>query len=551
MVTSLPLLLFFFFFLNDTLLFLDVSDDAGIGATHRAIWDEDAPKYYDNQYLAAGTAWADYDNDGWVDLFVTGNLDPNVLYRNQGDGAFTVSDFSDTLSLPDIPSGGAVWADYDNDGWRDLYVLNMGPNRLFRNLEGAGFTDVTTEAGVGDIGKGTTAAWGDYDADGHLDLYVTNWSCIPNCDITDFSRSRDALYHNNGNGRFTDVSGILGFEKLLGAGFAVSWVDYDNDRDLDIYVVNDKVVNSLGNVLWRNDGAGCDGWCFTDVSAASGADSVVHGMGLATGDYDNDGDLDFFFSNMVNAMVLLENRGDGTFSNITEYAGVDYLTGEAVGWGTAFFDYDNDGWLDLYLASTGLSPVIRSDGKNLESPDMLYGLAPEFGPSGMHFQYPDMLYHNQRDGTFEAIEGDLFADGNQPTMGFSTADFNRDGRVDFALTYWDIGHRLFQNNDSTALANNWIAFDLQGGHDIDRDAIGTRVKVVTTDGLSQIREVKSGSSLGAGNELALHFGLGDGDIQKVLVSWLNGKYHEYTNVAANQRCLITLEKMECGNLPGS
>ena len=125
----------FSFLLQDNLLFIDISEQAGINATHRAIWNENAPGPYDNGYLAAGTAWADYDGDGWVDLFVSGNLDPNVLYRNNGDGSFSVSEYSEMLSLPDVLSGGAAWADYDNDGWRDLYVLNMGANRLYRNLE--------------------------------------------------------------------------------------------------------------------------------------------------------------------------------------------------------------------------------------------------------------------------------------------------------------------------------------------------------------------------------------------------------------------------------
>ena len=537
--------LFFFFLLQDTILFRDVSERAGISATHSGIWNENVPVPYDNGYLAAGSAWADYDGDGWVDLFVTGNLDPNVLYRNQGDGTFEISDFSEMLSLPDIPSGGAAWADYDNDGWRDLYVLNMGPNRLFRNLAGTGFADVTAAAGVGDIGKGTTAAWGDYDEDGHLDLYVTNWSCYPECNLGDFSRSRDVLYHSNGNGSFTDVSGLLEFDKLLGSGFAVSWVDYDDDRDLDLYVINDKVINAVGNVLWRNDGAGCAGWCFTDVSSRSGADAVVHGMGLATGDYDNDGDLDFYFSNMISSMVLLENLGDGTFDNSTDYAGVAYRTGSAVGWGTAFFDYDNDGWLDLFLASTGISAVSNTDGVDLENPDMLYSLPAEYATGGMHFIYPDMLYHNQRDGSFRAMDQSLFSDGSAATMGFSTADFDRDGRVDFALTWWNSGHRLLQNNAYEGEKNNWIAIELEGGGPIDRDAIGTRVRVVTDDGLSQLRELKSGSSLGAGNELVLHFGLGEAEIERVIVSWLNGDYHEYTSVPLNQRCRITLERMDC------
>ena len=521
----------FFFFIQDDTLFHDVSDTAGIAATHRAIWDEDAPVPYADGYLAAGSAWEDYDKDGWVDLYLTGNLDPNALYRNRGDGSFSLSEHSEMLSLPGELSGGAVWADYDNDGWRDLYVLNWGANRLFRNLDGQGFADVTVAAGVGDVGKATTAAWGDYDEDGHLDLYVTNWSCYPECDLVDFARSRDTLYHNNGDGSFTDVTGLLSFERLLGSGFAVSWVDYDGDRDLDLYVVNDRVINAIGNVLWRNDGPGCAGWCFTDVSARAGADAEVHGMGLASGDYDNDGDLDLYFSNMVRAMVLLENEGDGAFSDVTERAGVGYLTGEAVGWGTAFFDYDNDGWLDLYLAATGISPI--------------------FGKTGMHYAYHDMLYHNDRDGGFSPVDQKLFAETAQPTMGFSTADYDRDGRVDYALTWWNDRHRLFRNSAYQAARNNWIAFELQGGGAIDRDALGTRVRVVSDDGLSQMRELKSGSSLGAGNELALHFGLGRASVERVVVSWLDGEYHEYTNVAANQRCLVTRTRMDCERQGGA
>lgn len=515
------------FLLNDSddIIFRDVSLEAGVISTHQAIWDENAPGRYDNGYLAAGLAWSDYDNDGWVDLFATGNLDSNVLYHNNQDGTFSVSDLSEIVSLPDIPSGGAVWADYDNDGWRDLYVLNMGANRLYRNLEGNGFEDITVEAGVGDIGKGTTAAWGDYNKDGYLDLYVTNWSCIPECDLTDFSQSRDVLYQNNGDGTFTDVSGLLTFEKLLGAGFSVSFVDYDNDLDLDIYVINDKAVNAVGNVLWRNDGAGCFAWCWTDVSEESNTDSVVHGMGLAVGDYDNDSDMDFYFSNMVREMVLLQNQGDGTFDNLTRTAGVDYVTGDSVGWGTAFFDFDNDGWLDLYLASTGLSPI--------------------YGKAGMHYQYPDMLYQNNHDGTFIPIDHEYFSPDPLPTMGFSTADFNNDGWIDYALTIWDDGHYLYQNTGIHSDNHNWISFRLTGGDGLPQDPIGTRVTVITKDGLTQTRELKSGSSLGAGNDLTLHFGLGTATVATIKVQWLNGEIDHYDKVGINQHCDLSPSELIC------
>ncbi len=513
----------------DELLFEDISTEAGITSTHHAVWDDSAPELYPDGYLAAGSAWSDYNNDGWVDLFVTGNLDPNVLYHNNQDGTFSVSEFAEILSLPDVPTGGAVWADYDNDGWRDIYVLNMGANRLFRNLAGNGFKDVTLEAGVGDVGKGTTAAWGDYNKDGYLDLYVANWSCIPACRLVDFSRSRDVLYQNNGDGTFTDMSGLLLYEKLLGAGFSVSFVDYDNDLDLDIYVVNDKAVNPIGNVLWRNDGEGCSNWCWTDVSEVSNTDSVVHGMGLAIGDYDNDNDLDFYFSNMVREMVLLENQGDGTFDNVTRDAGVHYVTGDSVGWGTAFLDFDNDGWLDLYLAATGLSPI--------------------YGKAGMHYQYPDMLYHNNHDATFTPLEPMLFSTKDPlPTMGMSTADFNNDGWIDYALTIWDDGHQLYQNMGRYGDENNWLSINLMGGRDLSLDPFGTRVVVTTVDGLVQIRELKSGSSLGAGNDLTLHFGLGESTIEQVVVHWLNGEVDIYTNIEENQRCVISVEVAVCPNM---
>lgn len=512
---------------SDELIFEDVTDIAGITATHRAIWDEDAPGRYANAYLAAGTAWSDYDNDGWVDLFVTGNLDPNVLYHNNQNGTFSVSPFSDLMSLEEIPSGGAVWADYDNDGWRDLYVLNLGANRLYRNLAGRGFDDVTQYAGVGDVGKGTTAAWGDYNNDGYLDLYVANWSCVPDCRLNNFLRSRDVLYQNNGDGTFTDVSGLLAFEKLLGAGFSVSFIDYDNDLDLDLYVVNDKAVNPVGNVLWRNDGRGCHGWCWTDVSEQANADAVVHGMGLASGDYDNDGDIDLYFSNMVRRMVLLQNQGDGTYLDMTRVAGVDYLTRYSVGWGTAFFDYDNDGWLDLYLASTGLSPV--------------YGIA------GMHYEYPDMLYHNNRDGTFTSVDHAAFSPEPLPTMGISTADYDNDGWVDYLLTHWNKGHRLYRNPGNVTTQNNWIAFKLEGHTPLPRDPMGTRVIVITRDGLEQTRELHSGSSLGAGNDVTLHFGLGESEIERILVQWVNGEVDTYTEIVKNQRCVIRPKMLECPN----
>ena len=296
-------------------VFVDETQQAGIHAVHEGEFAMDG----DEGYLGVGQAWGDYDNDGWPDLFLTGNLAPNVLYRNAQDGTFTVSQWSSQLAFPEAISGGALWADYDNDGWLDLYILNKEANTLMRNLAGQGFADVTQEAGVGDTGKGQSAAWGDFDNDGWLDLYVVNWTCMPDCKPIDFETHQDILYRNNGDGTFTDMSHTMAHDRLLGAGFAGSFLDYDNDGDLDIYVVNDEYANPIGNVLWRNDGPGCGGWCWHDAGPETGAGIVTSGMGLAVNDYDNDGDLDMYFSNMVRPMTLLTNDGIGNFCQYRGY----------------------------------------------------------------------------------------------------------------------------------------------------------------------------------------------------------------------------------------
>ncbi len=500
-------------------LFIDVSDAAGIHARHRAIWHEDVLDPYANGYLATGQAWGDFNNDGWVDLYVTGNLEPNTLYVNQQDGTFAVAAQSDQVAITNVPSGGAVWADYDNDGWRDLYVLNLGANRLFRNRHGEAFQDVTDAAGVGDMRKGTTSAWADYDNDGYLDLYVTNWSCQHACDPFDLALSQDVLYHNQGDGTFQDVSYLLDYSKLLGAGFAASFIDYDNDGDLDLYVVNDKVNNPIGNVLWRNDGAGCAGWCWTDVSAQSRTQIVAHGMGLATGDYDNDGDLDLYFSNMIKPMVLLQNQGDGTFQDMAERAGVGYETEKTVGWGTAFLDYDNDGWLDLYLAATGLAPY--------------------YGQAGMLYPFYDGLFHNNQNGSFTSIAFETHWQ-QAPSMGFATADYNNDGFVDYVVGHWNEGYRLFRNELGQQSDHHWLGLRLEGAEDVNRDAIGTHVLVTTQDGHTQMREVKSGSSMGAGNDTTLHFGLGQSNLEMVRIIWPNGVKTVCTQLTTNRIWHIAL-----------
>ena len=495
--------------------FVDVTAAAGIEAAHRGVWDPDEAR---QGYLAIGQAWGDYDGDGWLDLFVTGNLAGNTLYRNLGGGRFEVSVHSPQLSLPDVPSGGATFADYDNDGWLDLYVVNYGANRLFRNESGAGFRDVTARAGVGDTGKGASAAWGDYDSDGWLDLYVANWSCFPECETVDFTKQADRLYHNNGDGSFTDVSATLGYALTLGAGFAPAFLDYDDDSDLDIYVVNDKLQNEIGNILWRNDGAGCGHWCWTNASAGSGADLLINGMGVDAGDYDNDGDFDLYITDMVYTMYLLRNDGAGGFRNRAHSAGVALNVGpdQAVGWGAAFFDYDNDGWQDLFVASTNYHQTF-----------------PELDVSFMNAR-GDALFRNDGQGGFVDVSAASGIAADLPTLGVAYADYDQDGDLDLLTGNWNSGYRLYQNQGG---GGRWLSLELRGGADVNAGAVGSKV-YVRAGGVTQLQEVRIGAGLGGNNQPALHFGLGAAELADLRIVWANGDQCAIDGVAANQRLRI-------------
>ncbi len=499
-------------------LFANVSASVGITATHEGSWrlfKDD----FETGYLGIGQAWGDYNNDGHPDLYVTGNLTDSVLFENNGNGQFSVSPASGDVRLPGVLTGGASWADYDNDGWRDLYVLAHGANVLFRNDNGRGFVNVAEIAGVDDEGKASTAAWGDYDKDGFLDLYLANWSCFPECDPMEFAPAQDRLFHNNGDGTFTDATDMLEYEQLLGAGFTVSFVDFDNDGDLDIYVVNDSFMNppGLGNVLWRNDGPGCGGWCWVDAGEETGAGIIIEGMGLAVGDYDNDLDLDFYFPNMVNPSALMQNQGDGTFVNAARDAGVEVGPSAAVGWGTSFFDYDNDGWLDLILVATEF--------RNWDA-------APP--PDGMHFPHANFLFHNNGDGTFTEVTPESWTENPYRSMGVAYSDYDGDGWVDFVTGDWNTDYKLFRNQGNEGQDNNWLTIRLVGGGSINTDALGTRVYLTTADGRTMMQEVKSGSSLGAGNDTALHFGLGESTVDELSVVWPNGNRVFYRGVTPNQ-----------------
>ncbi len=477
-------------------LFKNVSYQAGV--THNR-WSFDH---------TIGIAWGDYDNDGWVDLYVTDSGYPNSLYHNNQDGTFSVSSLNETVALTDQESGGAIFADFNNDGWKDLFVAGWGENTLFQNDRGMGFIDITAQSGL--LGRGEnskSASWGDFDQDGYLDLYIANWSCYPRCGRPMVGES-DRLYHNNGDGTFSDVTALLG-SKVEGAGFIASFTDFDNDGDLDIYLINDEFINPIGNALWRNEGPGCDGWCFTEISTPSNADTHLMGMGITTTDYDNDGDLDYYFSN-AGPMAFLQNLGDGTFQEVAAEIGLDAPL--RIGFGMIALDYDNDAWQDLYLAVPAY--VGRDD-----------------VPA-------NPLFHNNGDGTFTRVCCHSGAADVGSTLGVAYADYNQDGWVDFLIGSFNQGYELYQNQALAGDENHWITFELRGGGPVNLDAVGTKI-ILTASGITQTQELQAGSSVSAGNELILHFGLGHAQrASEIKIIWPDGLTQNFENIPADRRVLL-------------
>ena len=525
----------------DRPVFTDVTSDAGIDFLHTRL-------RFDAVDVGAGVVVFDFDSDTLHDIYVTSNNGPNALYRNNGDGTF--SDVAAAARVDDKGGGtanGACTADYDNDGDPDLYVAHFGPSRFYRNNGDGTFANVTSRAlgSVKRLERTTGCAWGDYDRDGFVDLVVVNHTRISaNVDIfgvpvnlvrqnPDFLELHDPLilYHNSGDGTFEDRSALLGdttsptlsgpLGNMWGSGFQPGWLDYDNDGDADLYVVNDLGEQLHPNVLWRNDGPGSNGdWTFTDVSESSGAGIEMFGMGLAVGDYDLDGLLDLFVTN-IGQNILLDNGGaDLGF----EIASVEARTGAAstpdgqrVAWGTFFFDYDNDLDEDLYLVSGFLNA------QNIENP----------------VDQPNVLLKNNGDGTFTDVSKGSGTDDPRVGRGGAYLDYDNDGCLDIFVSNLRQKAKLMRNVCDSG--HSWLEVDLEGTVS-NRDGIGARVSVVT-QGKELIREVAAGSSQIGQNMLTLHFGIGRTlYADSVTVHWPSGKVQVFEDVEANQRVTITEPK---------
>ncbi|MCE2405067.1 MAG: CRTAC1 family protein [Dehalococcoidia bacterium] len=528
-------------------IFIEVGNTAGVDFAH---YRPTAPFLL--MPFGAGVVILDYDGDGLQDIFVPMTYDDerqananNALYRNNGDGTF--SDLAGEAGVVD-PRGkgiGGCAADYDNDGDQDLFLTNYGSSKLFRNSGDGAFEDVTEDARVGDPDntfRSMGCAWGDYDRDGYLDMVVVRHmseaELSPMGGAPAGSPLRSlALYHNEGDGGFTNVTSLLGDDSepapmqeegdfagnVWGAGFQPGWLDFNNDGYTDLYVVNDFGADAQPNVLWRNDGRAEDGsWTFTDISTESRTDVGIFGMGLAVGDYNLDGHLDMFMSN-IGRPVLLSNDGDGlTFTDTTRDAGIDigFIEDlELVTWGNVFFDYDNDGDEDLYVSAGYL----------------------DFFPDANPKAQPNVLMRNDGDGTFTDVSEASGADDAGYGRGAVYMDFDNDGCLDLYVANIGKGPaepqraRLFRNRCDWG--NGWLVVNTVGTIS-NRDGVGARI-MVEAGGKTQIREVSAGGSNKSQNMLPVHFGLGKADmVDTIEVRWPSGTVQTLEGVAPDQTITI-------------
>jgi len=542
-------------------VFTDFSKTSGV------LFLQTSEDYFTN--VGGGVAIIDYNNDGWDDIFIPNTVGENALYRNNKDMTFTDVAKDAGVNDPSASAHGACSADYDNDQDSDLFVTGYGTSKLFENNGNGEFIEVTTKSGVVDPDstfRSTGCAWGDYDKDGFLDLIVTRWIIQTTehpeaFNTRDFSQVSRPLYlfHNNGDGTFTNVTLLLGDVNISpsnvnGAGFQPMFFDYNNDGNLDIFIVNDFGKDHHPNVLWRNDGASPNGdWIFTDVSEPTHTNTAFFGMGVAVGDYDNDEDLDLYVTNM-GSNILLQNQGD-FFANETLSAGVSARqlvesvesesltegTGDIeigmgtpipsdlneammaelkkrmlnmpIAWGSIFFDYDNDGFLDLYVVRG-----FMTDG------------------SAFSKQQPNKLFRNNGDGSFLDVSLTSGIDDTGFGRGVAYADFNNDGCLDIYLVNIDQMGKLFVNNCDSK--NNFLVIKTVGTES-NTDGIGARIKVVTDSGIFT-REVTSGGSHMSQNMLRAHFGLGtSSEASLVEIVWPSGVVQELIDIPANQILTVT------------
>jgi hypothetical protein len=518
--------------------FTDVAQKAGL--TTPVMFGGENTKKYIIETTGTGVAIFDYDNDGWPDIFVvngtkldalpTSKAPTSHLYHNNHDGTF--SDVTEKAGLTHTGWGqGVCVGDYDNDGFKDLFVTYYGKNALYHNNGNGTFTDVSEKAHVAGSGKmwGTGCAFLDYDRDGKLDLIVANyvdyksatalapgerpscmWKGVPvMCGPRGLPWAKNILYHNLGNGVFEDVTTKAHIDQTNGHySFSVSTLDYDDDGWPDIFVACD----STSSILYHNDRDGT----FTDVAVVAGAafnddGREQAGMGSTVGDYDGDGRLDIFKTNFSDdTSTLYRNNGDGTFDDKTFPAGFGLNT-QYLGWGVMFLDVDNDGWPDLLLVNGHVYPEV--DSQHL----------------GSNFQEPKILYHNNGNGTFtdiSATAGPGIAAASS-ARGLAVGDLWNDGRMSAVISNMNAPPMLLVNDVRNG--NHWIALRTIGGKS-NRDGIGAKI-TVKAGARTLVDEVRSGSSYVSNSDMRVHFGLGSvTKMEWVEVRWPSGLVERFENL---------------------
>ncbi len=532
--------------------FIDVAQQAGLNVPN--VWGGVEHKRVIVETKGSGIAFFDYDNDGWLDIYLTngsrldahwpaGQAPTTHLFKNNRDGTFTDVTEKSGIGRSGWQTGVCV-GDYDNDGWDDLFCTFWGRNILFHNNGNGTFTDVTRQTGLyQEKGRwGTGCTFLDYDRDGHLDLFVCNfvafdpdhppsmdsavfcqWKGIPTmCGPRGLPGDTDILYRNNGDGTFTDVSEKAGILKT-GPRYSITAVSYDFDNDgwPDIYVA----VDSEPSILFQNNHDGT----FTDVAVLSGcaynADGHEQaGMGVGVADYDCDGWFDIFKTNFADdTSDLYHNNGDGTFTEVSFNSGVG-IHSNYVAWGCGFIDYDNDGWADIVQVNGHVYPEVDKY---------------DFGES---FKNPRLVYRNLGDGRFKDVSAELGPgiSARYSSRGAAFGDYDNDGGMDMLILNMNDLPSLLHNVGGNR--QNWIKLKLVGTK-CNRTAIGARVWV-TTGKHRQVDEVHSGTSVMSQSDLRLHFGLGSAEtVDLIEVKWpTTQKIERFTQVKANQ--ILTIREGE-------
>jgi hypothetical protein len=528
--------------------FVDVAAASNITFKHD---NAATAKRYLIETMGSGAAWIDYDNDGYLDLYLANSAATNIykpahplrsaLYHSNGDGTFTDVTEKAGVAAVDLFGMGVAVGDYDNDGFEDLYVVGYGRSILYHNNGNGTFTDVTEKAGVANAGKwGSSAAWFDYDRDGKLDLIVANYvDFTPERNLICMNQGRPAychpnkyhgqtptLFHNDGNGVFTDVSRTSKIGLKPGNGLGVVCFDYNGDGWPDVFLAND----SMENFLYRNKGNGTFEEIGIEAGVALGEDGKPEaGMGTDAADYDRDGFPDLFVTHLdLEYNRLYHNEGNGTFLDATFASKLGAGTFRMSGFGTRFVDYDNDGWRDLFIANGHVLDNVK------------------YFHVSTDYAEPKTVYRNLS-GTFQDVTKRLGPDlaDARVSRAAAFADFDNDGDVDVLVTNNGDRPQLFRNDGGNR--NHWLEVRLIGTRS-NRDGIGAKVKIAA-NGASQIEEAKGGMSYQAAHDPRLHFGLGNATrIATLNVCWPSGAGTKLTDLPADQ--CITI-KEDVGKVPSS